>query len=292
MSKNLLNLSEKIDPLRIEIIEIISRIAQKADIPFFIVGATARDVILTNGYDIQTTRATVDIDLGIRVSEWNQFELLKKILIETGKFELSNKPHRLIYQQVIPVDIIPFGSIASLDRSISWPPENEIVMSTIGFEDAYEQSITIKIKEDSDLFVKFASLNGIVTMKLISWNDNASRRKKDAADILLIIENYLDAGNIERLYDEEVDLIDVDDFDYVIAGARLLGRDIAKSCRPETLKDLLVILDQKKEYNNIDMLATDMRKGYSSEEFDNIVELLEFMKLGMIDIQEGLKATH
>jgi predicted nucleotidyltransferase len=290
MSKNLLNLSEKIDPFRMELIEIISEIAQKMDIPFFIVGATARDVILTNCYDIQTTRATVDIDFGIRVSDWDQFELLKKILIETERFELSNKPHRLIYQQVIPVDIIPFGSIASYDRSISWPPENEIVMSTIGFEDAYEQSITIKIKVDSDLCIKFASLNGIVIMKLISWNDNAARRRKDATDILLIIENYLDAGNIERIYDEEMDLIDVDDFDYAIAGARLLGRDIAKSCRHETLNDLLVILDQKKEYNNIHKLAADMREGYSSEEFDKIIELLEFMKLGMIDIKEGLKS--
>lgn len=289
MSKNLLNLSEKIDPFRIDIIEIISGIAQKADIPFFIVGATARDVILTNGYDIQTTRATVDIDLGVSVYDWNQFELLKKTLVETSKFEPSNKPYRLIYKQVIPVDIIPFGSIASYDRSISWPPENEIVMSTIGFEDAYEQSITIKIKADSDLCVKFASLNGIVIMKLISWNDNASRRRKDAIDILLIIKNYLDAGNIERLYDEEMDLVEVDDFDYVMAGARLLGRDISKSCRPETLKDLLVILDQKKEYNKIHRLAADMREGYSGKEFENIIELLEFMKLGMLDIKEGPK---
>ncbi|MGD9161830.1 MAG: hypothetical protein PVG39_25695 [Desulfobacteraceae bacterium] len=70
MSRNLLDLSGKIDPLTIELFETIKNTADSGGINFFVVGASARDMILEYGYEIKTKRATMDIDLGVQVADW------------------------------------------------------------------------------------------------------------------------------------------------------------------------------------------------------------------------------
>ena len=46
MSENLLDLSGKIDALTVEIVDAIAKITTASDIRFFLIGATARDLIL------------------------------------------------------------------------------------------------------------------------------------------------------------------------------------------------------------------------------------------------------
>ena len=62
MNKNLLDLSGKIDELIVSIYETIAKVADSSGIKYFIVGASARDIVLRYGYGIHTIRATVDID--------------------------------------------------------------------------------------------------------------------------------------------------------------------------------------------------------------------------------------
>lgn len=78
MTTKLLNLSETIDKVTVELFANIANVAGSMNAPFFVVGATARDIILTNGYGIETIRATNDIDLGVEVSDWDQYNLLCK----------------------------------------------------------------------------------------------------------------------------------------------------------------------------------------------------------------------
>jgi predicted nucleotidyltransferase len=42
-------------------------------IPFFVVGASARDFILKYCYSLELLRMTRDIDLGVEVASWEQF---------------------------------------------------------------------------------------------------------------------------------------------------------------------------------------------------------------------------
>ena len=42
---------------------------------YFVAGATARDLILVNVHGLRPGRATRDIDFGIAVESWEQFEL-------------------------------------------------------------------------------------------------------------------------------------------------------------------------------------------------------------------------
>jgi predicted nucleotidyltransferase len=52
-------------------------------------------------------------------------------------------------------------------------------------------------------------------------------------DLLLILKNYLDAGNQQRLYDEAAHLLDDGNFDYERAGAWLAGHDAAAILRKD-----------------------------------------------------------
>lgn len=61
MNKNLLDLSEKIDQLTVSVYETITKVADSSGIKYFIVGASARDIVLRYGYGIHTIRATVDL---------------------------------------------------------------------------------------------------------------------------------------------------------------------------------------------------------------------------------------
>lgn len=52
---------------------------------------------------------------------------------------------------------------------------------------------------------------------------------RDASDLIFIIRNYLDAGNLEHLFEEASDIVDSSDYDYKAGSARILARDIMKS---------------------------------------------------------------
>ena len=77
--------------------------------------------------------------------------------------------HRLIHETGFLVDLVPFGGVEDVSGQISWPPDFSIVTSTIGFREAYDNSIEVSI--DGDLIVKVASLAGLALMKIVAWDD-------------------------------------------------------------------------------------------------------------------------
>jgi predicted nucleotidyltransferase len=122
-------------------------------------------------------------------------------------------------------------------------------------------------------------------MKIVSWNDGYPNRRKDAGDLALIISKYLDAGNSERIFNEHPDLLELEDFDYVIAGARLLGRDIETILSSDLKDKVLEVLDKetgrKKRYKLIeDMLMSNTLIGF---DFSRLLGLVEEVKKGILE---------
>jgi predicted nucleotidyltransferase len=284
MKENLLDLSEKIDGFMIGLFEAIADITESLSIPFFVVGAAARDMILTEYYGIETGLATKDVDLAAYVSDWVSYEQLREGLIGTGKFERKEKvAQRLLYEKRYPVDIIPFGAITEPSDGLSWPPEHDTRMSTLGFEEAYHNTITVRMRAEPALDIVFVSLPGLALLKMISWNDNPPARGPDARDLLLLMRTYLDAGNQERLWNEEKDLVG-ENFDYVRAGSRLLGRDIAKILSPNTKKAVLKILDKETgEQSHYRLVANMMNSRIERINFEDVLQLLEDLKTGILE---------
>ena len=138
MSNILFDLSGKIDQQTVAVLSAVKKVADSLAIPFFIVGASARDIILNHCYGLKTPRMTKDIDLGVEVADWGQFNQLSESLLSTGKFSPTPGRHRLQFDSVL-IDIVPFGAISDERRQISWPPEHEIIMSLEeeGFDTRY-----------------------------------------------------------------------------------------------------------------------------------------------------------
>src|SRR4030043_2141716 len=287
MTSILFNLSGKIEKPAVDALYLVKRVADSLNIPFFVVGASARDIILKHCYGIEPPRKTGDIDLGVEVANWEQFNKLKESLIATGQFFLTSEKQRLRCGTIL-TDILPFGPITDKDKKISWPPEHEIMMSMVGFEEAYEYSITVRLSSDPELDIKLAFLSGLAIMKLISWKEKYPNRGREAEDLLLIMNKYEEAGNSERLYEEDLPLLQEEGFDTKLAGTRLLGRDMAIISDPRTMLIVKGILDaETEELSQYKLLANMIREtGMSHTRFDELLAQLMKLRQGFVEIGE------
>jgi len=279
------DLTGKIDKKTVAVLLEIDRIAGRLGLAYFIVGATARDILLQHGHGIHTTRATVDIDIGVFVSEWDNFLALKQALVDTGKFKSTKQSQRLMYNDKFPVDIVPFGRIAKDDGSISWPPEHEIKMSIVGFRECYQHALSVLVSKCPELVVKVVSLAGLAIMKIVSWDDNIERRGKDAADLFIIIRNYIEAGNVDRFFEEEGDIFREENSDYDLSSARFLGREMGRLASPDTKAKLVNILEREISSSQGHRIAMDIlrRDTFLSESYEKIVEHFNALVRGLTE---------
>lgn len=87
MTSTLLDLSAKIDSLTVSILSQIQKVDSKERVPFFVVGAAARDILLEGAHGIRSKRATVDIDIAVFLENWTRFNLFKEALTRFPDFE-------------------------------------------------------------------------------------------------------------------------------------------------------------------------------------------------------------
>jgi predicted nucleotidyltransferase len=208
-----------LDHLRLPIARLDATM-RELEIQFLVVGATARDLVLLYGCDVDMGRATADLDIGVAVSDWMTYERV------TSRFERfrADPPHRVRVGD-LPVDVVPFGGVERPDRTIAWPPDDDSVMSTFGMVEALQNALLIRLT--SDLVCKVASLPAQLVLKLTAWQERGiAKPRHDSVDIRYLLKSYGAAWNFDRLYGE-VDLLEQFDFDTDLVGAALLGRDTA-----------------------------------------------------------------
>lgn len=230
------------------------------DLPWFVAGAMARDILLTGVFGRESGRATRDVDLAVAVATWEEFRELKQRLLLAGQFQQANGvAHRLYYSETggsrgHPLDLIPFGGVEGEDTSIAWPPDMNEIMSVAGYKEAYAAAVEVAITHN--LVVRVASLPGLAMLKVFAWKDRGDENPKDAIDLATLLRGYADAGNMERLYGPELDVLAAVDFDIGLASARLLGRDvraIATAPSKERLDEILT--------GHADRLVSHMARG-------------------------------
>jgi len=195
--------------------------ARKHETAYFLAGAPLPGKSCFATFWLATGRRTLDVDLGIAVGDWDHFQLLKSALIEQGGFQ----PHarmveRLLYpsKPSVVVDLIPFGGIETGERTIACPPDEDIVMRVTGFGDALESAVLVGLDENLVIPV---SLPILLVLKLFARVDRR-HEKRGAPDIYTLLRQYGDAGNEDRLYGEEMSLLEAEGYDFELAGARLM----------------------------------------------------------------------
>ena len=222
--------SEKIgNPLLVELLRKLTDSFSKMDKEFYVIGATARDIVIQQLLDSESKRRTRDLDIAIAIPDWETFEQVKQSLIADG-FEKSSDMQQRFYYGEYELDIVPYGVVAKEDDKIYWPPEEEIAMSVKGFDEVLSEAITVSI--DDDFKVKIASLHGLFLLKFNAWLDRNTKTSKDAEDMSFIFSNYF-LANLEREIHQEV--YDWENFDDYIVGGYWLAYDIVALLNKEQL---------------------------------------------------------
>jgi predicted nucleotidyltransferase len=152
-----LDLSGKVDKVTVSALGRIHQITSSMSIPFFIVGATARDILLEVHHGIGSKRATVDIDVAVFIENWDRFKHLKDALTGAADFTPTRDIHRLLFKKRLPVDIVPFGGVAEKGDRIEWPPVGSIKMNVTGFRECFQHTVGIKISDKPKLSVNVVS---------------------------------------------------------------------------------------------------------------------------------------
>lgn len=263
-----INLSNKIDGATLNIIRTVASIFENLNLPWLIVGATARDLLLHHGYGAPIKRATQDLDFAIEVANWDAFNQTKQKLIQHG-FKAGLTEHRLIGPQDETVDVVPFGPLESQDSIIEWPPKGEVAMNVLGFSEACAHAETVLLCEETGLLAPVATPEGMILLKLIAWTDRAPDiRKKDAVDIKYLLESY---EKIPRVQDEAYDVANASvmesyGWDLTLATAHLLGQYASRIANENTKKLITALLAGQIQQKTLEALAAEMQPGYSVDE--------------------------
>jgi predicted nucleotidyltransferase len=233
-----------VDPFIVNILGLIDRLLRDAKVPYMLVGATARDLLLYHVFGHAVTRATYDLDFAILVDSWDRFAIVKQLFLETPGFTDKGRSRQRLYYQPDDaqfetiVDIIPFGKLETAERTIAWPPDEDVVMNVAAFSDVFESSLRVEVRPD--LVIPVASLPGLAVLKLFAWLDRHEDR--DVQDLRKLMEMYAYAGNFDRLYEEEVEELERVDFDTTLAGSYLLGTDARRMIEEGVRKQILAAL--------------------------------------------------
>ena len=252
-------------PLLKPILQELTEYFGSLGISFFVIGATARDIIMEL-HNESSGRLTHDLDIAITINHWEQYKTIESEITKLPNFfKDPNQKQRFKYLGKFDLDIVPFGNIMKEDDKIFWPPDEEFAMSVLGFPAVNDA--TLKVCIDKDIEIQIASLAGIFILKIVAWQDRNHKTNKDADDMAFILQNYLEIHRAESLeYFEEVY---TDNHTILKGGATLLGihlRQILKAYleTKQSIAEMLVAEIDKKEESKLinQILETHKTLGY------------------------------
>jgi predicted nucleotidyltransferase len=85
--------SEKIDnPFLSELLKTLVVCFDDLAVPFYVIEATARDIILRQLMDIASQRKTYDLDIAIVIPDWGKFDEVSKSLQVAGLKKFIGNP--------------------------------------------------------------------------------------------------------------------------------------------------------------------------------------------------------
>lgn len=173
-------------------------------------------------------------------------------MIASGFVE-TRRTHRLVSAKGIPIDIVPFGDLASDAGDIRWP-EEDVEMSILGFEEARTHAEVVRIFEEPALDIPVASPVGLLLLKLVAWGDrDRDLRVKDALDIRHLLENYSRLPHELTGIWDDLQKLEQFDGDIELVAASLLGGAIQRIASTATLTRLAQLLGDRHAALVLDM---------------------------------------
>ena len=155
-------------------------------INFYLIGAVARDIWMTQIYAEPDRRTTKDLDLAVFINDTAEYDALLTWLVEQQGFaRAQSSAFCLLYPSAtgsghVAVDLMPFGAIADEAGDVYFSGRGMERISTVGFTEVLAEAATVATPTGQQWRV--VTLPGIVVLKLVAWQDRPERGK-DAVDI-------------------------------------------------------------------------------------------------------------
>ena len=248
--------SEKLgNPQLAELLKVLVVCFKELDSQFYVIGATAKDIVMRQLMAVSSCRRTQDLDIAVAISDWKRFDEISDALQKAG-IKKSPGIHQRFYYKNYELDVVPFGGVAKEDDNIYWPPEEDIAMSVKGFYNALADALTVSLDGEED--IRIASLHGLWLLKFNAWMDRRLKTDKDAVDMSFIIDNYFIA-NVDR--GTHMEVYDYPNFSCYLVGGIWLAYDVASLLDKEQLvyyrDSILVETDKEEESILINQILED-----------------------------------
>ncbi len=263
-----------------EVYKILEDVFSKNNIQYYLIGANARDVQLYKA-GIKPTRGTADIDFAIMVPDFDIYNYLFDELCKLG-FRKTEETYRLIFDKTNTVlDLMPYGQIEQ-DYTVSFT-ERDITLSVLGFQEVGDFSELVTIHEEN-YELPVTPVEGILILKLISWNEKPEYRIKDLEDISFLIDHAWELYQ-EEAFNNHLDLFD-NNSDITKIAAIIIGKKMQPILlQNKKLFDTIIsilekaVANKQRAENPEIILAQQMDKS-----IEEVQTLLSFIILGIRDI--------
>jgi predicted nucleotidyltransferase len=245
----MIDLRDSTQPDVVRAAQVLARVdvvAREAEIDYVVVGATARTILSVGLMGRAPERSTRDIDIAAAVDSWADFKRLTDRLEKRG-----GSAHSFLVDGV-EVDVVPYGGVEADDRTILWPDDHR--MNVRGLSEAVDSAQTVLLP--GGIAVRVPSIPALALLKLLTWWDRRDSTTRDAIDLATMIDWYSSGEYLDRLYDEESEVLARHGFDPAPAGAWLLGRHMLRWLDHASVTALLRIVEDE---DTLGRLASDMR---------------------------------
>ncbi len=264
---------------------LLARVAEAAnalEVACMVTGAAGRLLLLERVYGLPSGRATEDVDFGVMVESWAQYQALVQRICQDLRFRQDPKQRqRLRFSEGSYLDLVPFGGVESTGHMIQWPPDGEFTMSVAGFREAYADSMRVLVNDE--LVVPVVSPVGLVLLKLVAWEErHPAYPRKDAADIAYVLQHFGTLLTEEVLFDEYFDAVMEAEYDIDLAAARVLGRRLSEVVADDTRDWLSRLLTRELRASTDSALVREVAESLTPIGAERACDLLAQLRLGVI----------
>jgi predicted nucleotidyltransferase len=246
----MIDLSASTDPELTAVAQVLAAVdvvAREAEVDYLVVGATSLAMLSIGAIGEPPHRATRDIDIAVAVRSWADFARL------TGRLEKPDRGPQSFTVGGADVDVVPYGGVEDADRTIVWP--NDHRMSVLGFREAVESAETVRLP--GEVTVRIPSIAALALLKLVAWHERRTTTTRDDVDLGELLGWLAVGDRLDRVYDDNLDILERYDFDPGPAEAWLLGSDMSRLLAAAELGTVRRIVDDDDTTNR---LARDTRR--------------------------------
>ncbi len=216
-----------------DVAEAVHELATRAGVDpvgIMLVGARCRDAIHSALGRTTPTRQTDDLDLGIAIASWRQFERIRETFPSIRDNDIAFRIADL------PVDIVPFGTVAEDPRGVTRPSPREEDIVVFGFQEVFDRAVPLKLSSGES--IRIPQPEGYTLLKVRAWVDRAPD-DKDAKDLAIALDWYAESDIVHnRLYGDDIHVAESYGFDLAQGAARLLGREVRRQLDSRDADDL------------------------------------------------------